>query len=75
MKKEIIKTEQSYKCLGGAICGGVIKKSLFDSDPWAYMMSYIMDDDMFEKYKIAKANGDKKLANKIFNEHAKSMIS
>lgn len=74
MIEEIIETEQSYKCLGGAICGGVIKKSLFDSDPWAFMMSYVMDDLHFEEYKKAKASGDSKLANQIFHEHAKSMI-
>lgn len=74
MKKEILHTDESYKCLGGAICGGVIRQSLFDSNPWAYMMSYVMADDKFELYKQAQIRGDKKLAKKLFHEHAKSMI-
>jgi hypothetical protein len=59
---------------GGAMCGGVISKSLFDSDPWAYMMAWYMEDKWFEKYKALKNAGKDKKATKIFNRHARSAI-
>ena len=77
MKKEIIESEHSYKCLGGAICGGVISKSLFDSEPMAYLMSYVMDDDKFEIYKklnSSKGTSDQKEAKRWFKKYAVSMI-
>ena len=59
---------------GGAMCGGVISKSMMDSDPWAYMMAFYMDDDRFEEYKKIKASGNDKEATMFFEEHARSMI-
>lgn len=56
---------------GGSICGGVVSKTLFDSDPWAYMMAYYMDDDKFEEYKNEK---DKKKRQKLFEKYARSAI-
>jgi len=59
---------------GGAICGGVISKSTFDSDPWAYMMGWVMEDVQFEKYKKLKEAGKDKEAEKIFDKYAFSVI-
>jgi len=59
---------------GGAICGGVVSKSVFDSDPWAYMMAYYMDDDKFEQYVSLKKEGKDKEATVFFNNNAKSAI-
>ncbi len=56
---------------GGAICGGVISKSLFDSDPWAYLMAYYMEDKYFAKYVAEK---DKKKQKIIFDKYARSAI-
>lgn len=58
----------------GAMCGGVINQTLFDSDPMAYMMAYIMPDDKFELYLKAKNDRDDKAATKLFNEFAWSAI-
>jgi len=60
----------------GAVCGGVINKSRFLSDPWAYMMAWVMEDDYFEDYKkLVKAGYSKeKERKKFFDEHAVSMI-
>lgn len=70
MKKEIIETENSSKCIVGAICGGVISQSLFDSNPWVFMMQDVMPDDKFEEYK--KANGkDRKV---LFKKYGRSII-
>jgi hypothetical protein len=55
----------------GSMCGGVISQSTFDSNPWAYMMAYVMPDDKFELYKNEK---DEKKSNKLFDKFAKSMI-
>ncbi len=77
MKKEpkILKEgESTYRNGEGSICGGVISKSLMDSDPWAYMMAYYIEDEQFEKYKVAKESGDNKTAKKIFDKYARSMI-
>lgn len=74
MSKEPIKSKESYTCGGGAICGGVISKTLFDSEPMAYMMSYYMEDKWFEEYKAAKEKGDDKAANKLFDRYAMSAI-
>ena len=56
---------------GGAMCGGVVSKSLFDSDPMAYMMCYYLEDKYFEKYKAEK---DAKKRHKIFEKYAHSAI-
>ena len=59
------------------MCGGVISKSLFDSDPWAYMMAYYMEDDKFLIYKKLKASeskADKKKAVEWFDKYARSAI-
>jgi hypothetical protein len=60
--------------MSGAICGGVISQSLFDSNPGAYMMSYYLPDKQFERYKKAKENGDNKKANQIFDKYSYSAI-
>lgn len=62
---------------GGSMCGGVVSKSMFDSDPWAYMMAYYMEDDKFEVYKKLKAStgkADQKSATEWFKKYAKSAI-
>lgn len=41
-----MKTEEQ----SGAICGGVISESKYQSDPWAYMMATILPDDKYKKY-------------------------
>jgi hypothetical protein len=74
MKKEI-KTlkagESTFKNGGGAMCGGVVSKSLFNSNPMAFMMAYYMDDKHFEKYKVEK---DKKKRHNLFEKYARSAI-
>ena len=65
MEKE--KQEQS----GGAICGGVVSQSTFDSDPWAYMMAFYMPDEKYNEYITIK---DKKLQSSFFKEYARSAI-
>ena len=57
--------------MSSAICGGVIKKSLFFSDPMAYMMCYYMPDKEFDKWEKMP---DGKEKNKFFDEHAISAI-
>jgi len=68
--------ESTFGNGGGAMCGGIISKSMFDSDPWAYMMVYYMDDDRFEEYKTICA--DKTLPEKerrrFFDKYARSAI-
>jgi len=59
---------------GGPMCGGVVSKSLFDSDPWFYMMAYYMEDDKFVEYKTLKKAGKDKEATAIFEKYAKSAI-
>lgn len=72
--KILEKGESTFRNGGSGICGGVISQSLFDSDPWAYMMAWVMPDKQFEKYKILKEAGSDKEAEKVFNEYATSMI-
>ena len=55
----------------GAICGGVISESKYFSDPWAYMMAWILPDDKFKKYTEEK---DEKKKRRIFERYAKSAI-
>ena len=59
---------------GGSICGGVVSKSLFDSNPWAYMMAYYMEDKKFAEYKKLKIDGKDKEATKLFEKYARSAI-
>lgn len=66
------KTKQSE--LEGAMCGGVVNQTLFESDPMAYMMAYILPDDKFSAYMLAKKTGNDKLAKQIFDNHAWSAI-
>ena len=63
--------ESTYRNGGGSVCGGVISKSMFDSDPMAYMMAYYMEDDKFDVY---KGMTDKKEASKWFDKYARSAI-
>lgn len=58
----------------GAMCGGVISESLFQSDPMAYMMAWVMPDDKFEAYKKLHDEGKREEANKLMHEHARSII-
>lgn len=58
----------------GAICGGVVSQSLFDSDPWAYMMAYVMPDKAFKEYAKAKRAGMVKRAEQLFDQFARSVI-
>ena len=59
----------------GFVCGGIISKSTFDSDPWAYMMCYFMDDDRFAEYtELCKEPGMEKERIKFFNKHKLSAI-
>jgi hypothetical protein len=74
MEKEpkiLEKGESTFRNGGGSLCGGIISKSTFDSDPWAYMMAYYMEDKYFEKY---KAETDKLKRKKIFDKYARSAI-
>lgn len=59
------------------ICGGVISQSLFNSNPSAYMMKFVMDDDKFEIYKKlnnSKGTSDQKEAKRWFKKYSRSMI-
>lgn len=55
----------------GFVCGGVISKSTFDSDPWAYMMCYYMPDDKFADYVDSSDDKERK---KLFDKYARSAI-
>lgn len=55
----------------GSMCGGVISQSLFESDPWAYMMAYYMEDEKFEEYRAEK---DEKKRRELFKKYAMSAI-
>ena len=59
------------KIIGGSICGGVISESKFQSNPWAYMMNYVMPDKWYKKYVATK---DKKARERLFNKYARSII-
>ena len=63
--------ESTFRNGAGGLCGGVVSKSMFDSDPMAYMMAFYMEDKKFEEYKKEKNQEKRK---KIFNEFAKSAI-
>ena len=63
--------KEKQKQSGGVICGGVISESLFNSDPWSYMMSFYMPDEKYNEYITIK---DSKLQHKFFEEHARSAI-
>lgn len=66
--KILEKGESTYRNGGGAMCGGVVSKSRFDSNPWAYMMAYYMEDDKFEIYKklkSSKGTADQKSAKEV----------
>ena len=57
-----------------AMCGGVISQTLFDSEPMAYLMAYVLPDDKFKEYAELKRSGKDKEATKIFNKFARSNI-
>lgn len=64
---------------GGAICGGVISKTMEKRlkkkyGVWACMMQYTMPDDKFEQYVEAKKSGDDKKSHKLFAKYAHSKI-
>jgi len=63
--------EKLKSTVDGAICGGVISDSLFDTDPMAYLMCWTMPDDKFELYKN-ETNKKKKSA--LFDKYAYSHI-
>ena len=69
--KTLEKGESTFRNGGGAICGGVVSHSTFHSDPWAYMMAYVMSDENFEIYKTLT---NKKMAHDFFKKYARSMI-
>ena len=54
-----------------AICGGVIKQSLFDSNPEAYMMSPYMKDKKFDRWVKMKPGKEK---DKYFEDNHYSAI-
>ena len=75
--KILKKGKNTYRNGGSALCGGIVSKSMFDSDPWAYMMAYYMEDDKFETYKKLKSSAnkkDEKSAKEWFRKYAKSAI-
>lgn len=77
MKKEpkiLEEGESTFRNGGGGMCGGIISKSMFDSDPMAYMMAFYMEDDKFEVYKVLKKSADQKSAKDYFDKYAKSAI-
>jgi hypothetical protein len=59
---------------GGSICGGVIPDSIFNKDPWAYMMAYTMPDKIYKKYALLVKSGKEKEAKILFDKHAYSHI-
>lgn len=65
------KGQSTYRTGEGGVCGGVVSQSTFDSEPWAYLMAYVMPDKWFEKYAKEK---DEKKAKLLFDKYAKSMI-
>ena len=61
----------------GFSCGGVVSKTMFDSDPWAYMMCYYMDDERFDEYKqlcSIKEKWAEREARLFFKKYAQSAI-
>lgn len=69
--KTLEKGESTYRNGVDNMCGGVISKSTFDSNPMAYMMAYYMDDEDFEEYKKIT---DEKKRYSFFKEYARSAI-
>ena len=59
---------------GSAICGGVVKQSVFEKEPMGYMMAWIMPDEHFEEYKKLKEAKKDKEAEKVFEKYAWSAI-
>ena len=57
--------------MSSAICGGVISQTKFASDPWAYMMCFVMPDD---KYKEWQDSNDDKFKKELLNKYARSVI-
>ena len=72
--KILEKGESTYRNGGGSMCGGVVSRSMFDSDPWAYMMAHYMEDDKFDEYRKLKKDGKNKEATKLFELYARSAI-
>ena len=66
--------ESTFRNGPGGICGGVISKSLFDSDSMAYMMASYMEDDKFVEYKKLKEAKKNEEATKLFDKYAISAI-
>lgn len=63
----------------GAICGGVISSSQHNKNVeefgvWADTMSWVMEDEWFEKYVAAEKAKDEKTAKKLFKKYAISQI-
>lgn len=54
-----------------AICGGVVNQTTYDSDPWAYMMCWIMPDKEYSWWVEEK---DEKLKAILFKTFAYSAI-
>lgn len=54
-----------------SMCGGVVSRSTFDSNPLTYMMAYYMDDDKFKEYKNEK---DRKKQKILFEKYTHSAI-
>lgn len=60
--------------MSDAICGGLIKESLFFSNPGAYMMNTYMKDEDFDKYQELIKNGDTVAARRFCDDHIRSGI-
>lgn len=73
--KDVINEKQVK--FAGFVCGGVIAESLFNSDPWAYLMCYYLPDARFTEYKTLRENPQKwaqREADRFFKKYAKSAI-
>ncbi len=57
-----------------AMCGGVVSKTLFDSDPYSYMMCLYLPDDKFKEYKQFKEEGFHKDAEELLEKYGISVI-
>ena len=64
--------------MGSAICGGVISFSMskknIKKDIWADMMSFVMPDKQYKKFIAYRKQNKDKLAKKLFDRYAISMI-
>lgn len=58
----------------GAICGGMIKQSVFMQRPMAHMMALVMPDKQFDKYKGLIETGNEKEAKVLRDKYAWSVI-